>query len=95
MKARKKYIKKLKLSLKSHRVYDKLEYLNNNKHSLPRETFEKLFNKFDTEVVQLSLNAEKVCNQFYNGTIEFSPMVGMCIRMIRVYKWIQKIQIWR
>ena len=95
VKARKKYIKKLKLSLKSHRVYDKLEYLNNNKHSLPRETFEKLFNKFDTEVVQLSLNAEKVCNQFYNGTIEFSPMVGMCIRMIRVYKWIQKIQIWR
>ena len=90
VKARKKYIKKLKQSLKAHRVYDKLEFLNNNKHSLPRETFGKLFNKFDTEVVQLSLNAEKVCNQFYNGTIEFSPIVGMCIRMIRVYKWIQK-----
>ena len=90
VKARRKYIKKLKQSLKSHRVYDKLEYLNNNKHILPRETFETLFNKFDTEVVQLSLNAEKVCNQFYNGTIEFSPMVGMCIRMIRIYKWILK-----
>ena len=48
-------------------MYDKLEYLNNNKHSLPREICEKLFNKFDVEVVQLSLNAEKVCNQFYNG----------------------------
>jgi hypothetical protein len=34
VKARKKYIKKLlKKSLMAHQVYDKLEYLNNNKHS--------------------------------------------------------------
>lgn len=92
VKARKKYTKRLKKLCTKHKVYDKLDYLTTNKNTLPRFTFEKKFNKWDTELVQFQLGAENGCNQFFNGTIEFNPLVGIYVWMIRLYKWIERFQ---
>ena len=88
--ARKKYTKRLKRYCTKHRVYEKLGYLHANKSILPRDFFGKKFNNWDREVIQLMLGSEKRCNQSYNGAIEFSPLVGVYICMIRIYKWIER-----
>ena len=92
VKARKKYIKRLKRYCVKHRVFEKLENLHINKSILPRVTVETKFNRWDKEVTELMIGSESRCNQFYNGTIEFSPCVGVYVRIIRIYKWIQRFQ---
>jgi hypothetical protein len=77
VRTRKKYIKKLKKGFTKHRIYEKLEYLHLNKSTIPRGDFQQKFDSWDREVTQLKLGSEKGCNQFFNGTIEFSPLVGI------------------
>ena len=82
----KKYIKKLKKGFTKHRIYEKLEYLHLNKSTIPRGEFQQRFNSWDREVTQLKMGSEKSSNQFFNGTIEFSPLVGVLVQNIRVYR---------
>jgi hypothetical protein len=89
VRTRKKYIKKLKKGFTKHRIYEKLEYLHLNKSTIPRGEFQQRFNSWDREVTQLKMGSEKSSNQFFNGTIEFSPLVGILVRNIRVYRWIE------
>ncbi len=89
VRTRKKYIEKLKKGFVKHRIYEKLEYLHLNKSSIPRGEYQLKCNSWDTEVTQLKLGSEKGRNQSFNGTIEFSPLVGILVRNIRVYRWIE------
>ena len=72
-----------------HRIYEKLENLHLHKSSIPRGEFQLKFNSWDREVTHLKLGSEKGSNQFFNGTIEFSPLLGILVRNIRVYRWIK------
>ncbi len=85
----KKYIKMLKKRFVKHRIYEKLEHLHLNKTSIPREELQLKFYSWDREVTQLKLGSEKGSNQFFNGTIEFSPLVGILVRKLRAYRWIE------
>ncbi len=89
VRTRKKYIKKLKKGFTKHRIYEKLEYLHLNKSTIPRGEFQQKFDSWDREVTQLKLESEKGSNQFFNGTIKFSPLVGNIVQKIRVYRWIE------
>ena len=91
-KARKKYTKILKRRIAKHRINEKLSELHICRQTLSKSIFQQKFNKWDKEVTQLMLGSEKGCNQFYNGTIEFSPLVGIYIRRLRVYRWIKRFQ---
>ncbi len=50
--------------------------------------FQLMFNKWDKEVTEFMLSAESKCNKFMDGTIEFSPVVGLWINCLRTYHWI-------
>jgi hypothetical protein len=60
-----------------------------NKANIHRCEFQKKLNNWDKELMQLMLSAKNRCNKFYNGTIEFSPLVGIYVCRLRAYRWIQ------
>ena len=47
-------------------------------------------NQWDREVTRLMLGLEKRCNKFRDGSIELSPVIGLWIRRIQVYRWIRR-----
>jgi hypothetical protein len=62
-----------------HRSFEKLEFLQTNHHLMSEDAFLTLFNRWDTEVMQLMLALERRCNKFCGGSIEFSPITGIWI----------------
>ena len=52
--------------------------------------FQLMYNQWDREVTRLMLGSEKRCNKFRDGSIEFSPVIGLWIRRIQVYRWIRR-----
>jgi hypothetical protein len=47
-----------------------------------------MYNQWDREVTWLMLGSKRRCNKFRDGSIEFSPVIGLWIRRIQVYRWI-------
>jgi hypothetical protein len=70
----KQYNKVLKQMLIHHHSFEKLQ--QNHQH-MSAADFQLLFNKWDKEVTHLMLGSEKQCNKFCDGSIEFSPVVGI------------------
>jgi hypothetical protein len=60
----KRYNKVLTKLLICHRLFEKLEFLQTNHHLMSADAFQTLFNRLDTEVMQLMLASEKWCNKF-------------------------------
>jgi hypothetical protein len=79
------YNKVLTKLLIHHRLFEKLEFLQTNHHLMSVDAFQTLFNRWDTEVMQLMLVSEKRCNKFCNGSIEFSPITGIWIQRLQAY----------
>ncbi len=88
----KKYNKVLRQMLIWHRAFEKMEYLQENHDNLTAAEFQLLFNLWDMEVTQLMLGLEKRCNKFRDGNIDFSPVVGLWIRHLQAYRWIDRYQ---
>jgi len=86
----KKYNKVLTQMLIRHRSFEKLEQLQQNHDKLSAAEFQLMFNNWDKEVTQLMLGSEKWCNKFRDGNIEFSPVVGIWIRRLQAYRWIEQ-----
>jgi hypothetical protein len=59
-----------------HRLFEKLKFLQTNHHLMSADAFQTLFNRWDTEVMQLMLALEKRRNKFCDGSIVFSPRLG-------------------
>jgi hypothetical protein len=72
----KQYNKVLTKLLIHYRSFEKLEFLQTNHHLMSANTFQTLFNRWDTAVTQLMLALEKWCNKFRDESIEFSPITG-------------------
>jgi hypothetical protein len=47
-----------------------------------------MLNAWDKELTQLMLGLEERCNKFRDGSIDFSPVVGLWICCIQAYRWI-------
>ena len=73
-----------------HRSFEKLEFLQQNQLNMSAVEFQLMFNQWDGEVTRLMLGLEKCCNKFRDGSIEFSPVIGLWIRRIQVYRWIRQ-----
>ena len=86
----KNYNTVLKQLLVCHRSFEKLEFLQQNHVNMLAAEFQLMFNQWDREVTQLMLGSEKRCNKFWDGSIEFSPVIGLWIRRIQVYRWIRQ-----
>jgi hypothetical protein len=71
------YNKVLTKLLIHHWSFEKLEFLQTNHHLMSADDFQKLFNRWDTEVTPLMLALEKRCNKFCDRSIEFSPITGI------------------
>ncbi len=41
------------------------------------------------EVTQLMLDLEKWCNKIRDERIKFSPVIGIWIRLLQAYRWVQ------
>ena len=76
----KKYLKRLRRLSLEHRVFDKMESLQDMVGSRSREDCELAFNKWDKEYTELQTASEDKCNKFMDGSIEYSPLVGEWIR---------------
>jgi hypothetical protein len=84
------YNKVLKQLLVRHRSFEKLEFLQQNHSSMSAADFQLMYNQWDREVTRLMLGSERQCNKFRDGSIEFSPVIGLWIRRIQVYRWIRR-----
>ena len=84
------YNKVLKQLLVRHRLFEKLEFLLQNHSNMSAADFQLIFNQWDREVTWLMLGSEKRCNKFWDGSIEFSLVIGLWIRRIQVYRWIHR-----
>jgi hypothetical protein len=52
--------------------------------------FQLMFNKWDKDVTQLMLALEKYCNKFSDRSIEVRPVIGIWIRLLWAYHWVQQ-----
>jgi hypothetical protein len=86
----KRYNKVLTKLLIRHRLFEKLEFLQTNHLLMSADAFQTPFNRWDMEVTQLMLASEKWCNKFCDGSIEFGPITGICIRCLQAYRWVQQ-----
>jgi hypothetical protein len=80
------YNKVLKQLLFQHWLFEKLEFLQRNHLNMSAADFQLMFNQWDREVIRLMLGSKKQCNKFRDGSIEFSPVIGLWIRRIKVYR---------
>ena len=84
--------KVLKQMLVRHRVFEKLEHLQQNKEHFSPAIFQLRFNKWDVEVTEMILASEKKCNKFMDGSIEWSPEIGIWINRMRAYRAIERFK---
>jgi hypothetical protein len=80
----------LKQLLVRHWLFEKLEFLQQHHSNMSAADFQLMYNQWDREVTRLMLGSEKQCNKFRVGSIEFSPVIGLWIRRIQVYRWIRR-----
>jgi hypothetical protein len=85
-----KYNEVLKQLLIHHRSFKKMEYLQQNRLRLSPAEFQLLFNQWDWEVTCLMLGLEHCRNKFRDGSIEFSPVVGLWLCQMQLYWWIRR-----
>jgi hypothetical protein len=86
----KRYNKVLTKLLICHRLFEKLVFLQTNHHLMSADAIQKLFNRWDMDVMQLMVALEKWCNKFPDGSIEFSPITGIWIHCLQAYHWVQQ-----
>ena len=84
------YNKVLKQLLVWHRSFEKLEFLQQNHSKMSAADFQLMFNQLDREVTQLMIGFKKQYNKFRDGSIAFSPVIGLWIRRIQVYHCIRR-----
>jgi hypothetical protein len=83
------YDKVLKQLLVRHQLFEKLEFLQQNHLNMSAADFQLMYNQWEREVTWLMLGSERRCNKFRAGSIEFSPVIGLWIRWVQVYRWIR------
>ena len=71
-------------------MFEKLEFLQQNHSNMSGADFQLMYNQWDREVTWLMLGSERQCYKFRDGSIEFSPGIGLWIRQIQVYRWIHQ-----
>ena len=62
-----------------------MESLQQNKQNMSQATFQLLYNKWVNEITKMMLAAEKLCNKFMDGLIDWSPAIGIWINRMQAY----------
>ena len=71
-----------------HRMYKKMNTLSESLDVLSPSEFQILFNKWDKEMTELMMCAEKKCKKFKNSYIPYSPVIGLWTHRLNTYRWI-------
>ena len=45
-----------------------------------------MFNRWDQQITQFMLGSEQKCNKFKDGSIEFSPVIGLWLNRLQTYR---------
>jgi endonuclease/exonuclease/phosphatase family metal-dependent hydrolase len=68
-----RYHKALIPMLENQNIFNRAEFLFNNRNSLSKRFLEREWNKLDKERVKIILAAEKKCRKFRKGKIQWTP----------------------
>ena len=52
--------------------------------------FQLLYNAWDTELLELMLASEKRCRKLKNDHIPFSPVIGVWLRRLNAFRWVER-----
>eukprot|EP00984_Skeletonema_dohrnii_P010846 scaffold4257_cov80-Skeletonema_dohrnii-CCMP3373.AAC.1 len=83
-----------------HRMLEKIATLDELQPRMPAPQFQLMFNRWDNELRDYILAAEKRCRKFRMNHLPWSPVVGMWMRRLKLYKWLEaycrgKVPDWR
>ena len=73
---------------KRHKMFSKALFLRHQRLAISPAHFQLAYNNYDKELVELMLAAEKKCRKQRPNFLEWSPVVGMQVRHLHVYRWI-------
>ena len=82
------YAKVLMQLTARHRMWTKSAFLKHQRTILTPAEFQIQANKYDKEIVELMLAAEKRCRTKKMDYLEWSPIVGTYLRHLHIYRWI-------
>ena len=71
-----------------HRMFSKAIALRGARSAMPSAEFQACYNRFDSEMVELMLCAEKRCRKKKTDHLAWSPIIGQWIKQLQLYRWI-------
>ena len=89
---RKSYNKVLLQLTERHRMFAKMSALQQDALQPNSTTFNLSFNQWDREMSELMHSAEEKSSKFKHDDIEFSPVVGIWLNRLRIYKHIMRFK---
>jgi hypothetical protein len=89
---RKSYNKVLLQLTERHRMFAKMSALQQDALQMDSATFILRFNQWDREMSELMHSAEDKSSKFKHDDIEFSPVVGIWLNRLRIYKYIRRFK---
>ena len=82
------YTKLLMQITSRHRMYAKACKLQKDRLEMTTAEFQLAYNQFDRQLTELMLGAEKCCHKKRICHLEWSPIIGLCLRKLHIYRWI-------
>lgn len=88
---RRKYLRRLRKLMERHKMYAKMQKMQEEVDVVPAVQTKIGMNKWDRENTEDKLSSEDHCNQFKNDHLEFSPGVNVWIKRRDLYKQLLSI----
>ena len=85
---RKSHNKVLLQLTECHQMFAKMSVLQRNALQMNSATFNLRFNQWDREMSELMHSDKEKSSKFKHDDIEFSPVVGIWLNRLRIYKYI-------
>ena len=90
--ARVQYTKVLMQLTRRHKMFVKAQRLAHQRLDLSASEFQVAYNRYDKELVELMLGAEKRCRKKKVDFLEWSPIVGTYLRQLHVIRWMLRFK---
>ena len=87
-KARVNYTRVLMQLASRHRMFSKATKLQERCLDMTVAKFQLAYNKFNRKLTELMLGAKRRCRKIRTGYLEWSPIIGLCLRQLHIYRWI-------
>lgn len=85
------YLRRLRKLTERHKMYSKMQSIQDSVGQVPPRELKIKMNKWDQENVEHKLAAEEGCNQYKNDFLEFSPETNVWIKRRDLYTQLRSI----